>query len=318
MVRIEDLKIFVDVVQNHSMNLAAEKNFTSPQNLSKIIKRMEDELGVVLFKRSKKGSDLTTFGERFYLHIIEVLQHYNDAMLAIGAETDNGSKHLDNEQKEIMKVLCTSGVMSYAVMDSYNKVQHEDFGLILEEDEINFSETKKIINYIQERDFDVIACLILQEGIDDIVSALADYLLVHVLFDELVLVVSSKNPLARRSMIPAEEVKRLNMVSFKGFSLANELIDFNAQCQIMTNSHAKALEQVRHSDSCCTLLFKSFCEINTIEFGKNGDFKMIRLDKKIYGTNLILVRKNCLENKKIMHFIKELEEDFFGSNANMK
>ena len=41
--RIEDLKIFVDVVRHHSMNIAAEKNYTTPQNLSKIIKRMEEE-----------------------------------------------------------------------------------------------------------------------------------------------------------------------------------------------------------------------------------------------------------------------------------
>ena len=52
--RIEDLKIFVDVVRYHSMNIAADKNFTTPQNLSKIIKRMEDELSVILFNRSKK------------------------------------------------------------------------------------------------------------------------------------------------------------------------------------------------------------------------------------------------------------------------
>lgn len=81
--RIEDLKIFVDVVRYHSMNIASEKNYTTPQNLSKIIKRMEDELGVVLFKRSKKGSELTEAGERFYLHIIEVLTRYDDAIAAL-------------------------------------------------------------------------------------------------------------------------------------------------------------------------------------------------------------------------------------------
>ena len=60
--RIEDLIIFTDVVRYHSMNIASEKHFMSPQNLSKIIRNMENELGVLLFKRSKKGSELTEEG----------------------------------------------------------------------------------------------------------------------------------------------------------------------------------------------------------------------------------------------------------------
>ena len=50
----------------HSMNIAAEKHFMTPQNLSKIIRNMEQELDVVLFKRSKKGSDLTAVS---YTHL---------------------------------------------------------------------------------------------------------------------------------------------------------------------------------------------------------------------------------------------------------
>ena len=72
MLRIEDLKIFIDVIRYHSMNIAAEKHFMTPQNLSKIIRNMERELDIILFKRSKKGSELTKEGEKFYLQIVKV------------------------------------------------------------------------------------------------------------------------------------------------------------------------------------------------------------------------------------------------------
>lgn len=314
-VRIEDLKIFVDVVRYHSMSIAAEKNFTTPQNLSKIIKRMENELGVVLFKRSRKGSDLTEVGERFYLRVIEVLQDYNQAMFAIGVEADNKEKILEDGKKVIINVLCSAGVMSYAVMESYKKMRQKCRDLILEENEINSFEVKGFIDYVQERKFDIIACSILQEKIEDVVNALPDYLLVRVILDEVVLIVSKKNPLANRSMISKEEIKNLNMISSKRYSLANELIDINMQCQIMTNSHEKAVDLVRNSDSSCALLSKGFCDINKNEFGKDGNLRMIRIDTKIYGTNIILIRKNCVDYREIMQFTKMLEEAFLDGES---
>ena len=39
--RIEDLSIFTEVIRYHSMNIAAEKHFMTPQNLGKIIRHME-------------------------------------------------------------------------------------------------------------------------------------------------------------------------------------------------------------------------------------------------------------------------------------
>lgn len=307
--RIEDLKIFVDVVRYHSMNIAADKNFTTPQNLSKIIKRMEDELSVILFNRSKKGSELTEEGERFYWHIVEVLGHYNNAILSIknNRKTDQNNKLLAEKK---IRILCTAGALSYAVMDAYNKIQIEKNNILLEEEEIGYYDSKKLVQYVNEKEFDVVVCLVLQKEIDFIVRSLPNYLMIHVIFDELVLVVSRKNVLANRSIILDSELRDLKMISFRKFVQTNDLIDLNINCRIMTNSHAKALEQVRHSESYCTLLFKSFCKINTIEFGENGDFKMIRLEKKLYGTYLIMVREECIIDSDIVQYAQILEKEF--------
>lgn len=313
--RIEDLKIFVDVVQNHSMNVAAEKNFTSPQNLSKIIKRMEDELGVVLFERSKKGSSLTVEGESFYTHILEVLQSYNDAVFSFGQSGGDEQRKFQSVERSKIRILCSSGALSYAVMDAYNKIRNEGYNLVLEEDEISFSDVQRVVDHVKNKQFDIIACLFQQDDIDYVPNILPDFLLMHVIYDELVLVVSKNNPLAKRRRIATVELSELNMINFIDFSLPNKMIDSNLQYQFLSNSHDKVLEQVKNSTSCCTLLFKSFCEFNPIEFGKNGDFRMIFLDKKIYGNYLLFVRKECLREEIVMHFMKILEENFFHLSA---
>lgn len=313
--RIEDLKIFVDVVRYHSMNIASEKNYTTPQNLSKIIKRMEDELEVVLFKRSKKGSELTEVGERFYLHIIEVLAHYDDAIAELHEKSKIVKNNKEMELLQKISVLCTSGALSYAVMDAYNKIQHEYGNLLLDNDEINFSNTKQVIEYIEGKDYDIIACFVEQKNIDDFLKALSAYTMLHVIFDELVLVVSCQNPISGRRTISLSEICNLNLISFKGFCLSNNLLGNEIQYYITTNSHAKALEQIKNSDSYGALLFRKFCEMKYNEFSENGSLRMLNLDKKIMGTYLLLVKTCHLNNQVVMHFISKMEETFSKTDS---
>lgn len=62
--RIEQLKYFLEVAQSGSINAVAQHLFISQQGISDALKRMENELGVVLFKRSKMGITLTAGGGR--------------------------------------------------------------------------------------------------------------------------------------------------------------------------------------------------------------------------------------------------------------
>ena len=65
--RIEHLKYFLEVAQSGSINAVAQHLFISQQGISDALKRMENELGVVLFKRTP-----ICFDDHF---IVDV--HYN-------------------------------------------------------------------------------------------------------------------------------------------------------------------------------------------------------------------------------------------------
>lgn len=61
--RLEQLSYLVEVAENNSINTAAGKLFLTPQNISKAIKQLEEELHVQLFTRSKYGMFLTAEGQ---------------------------------------------------------------------------------------------------------------------------------------------------------------------------------------------------------------------------------------------------------------
>lgn len=60
--RFEQLEFFVETAKSQSMRGAAEKLHASPQNVSKAVKQLEEELDFPLFIRSRQGLFLTPLG----------------------------------------------------------------------------------------------------------------------------------------------------------------------------------------------------------------------------------------------------------------
>ena len=61
--KLEDLYYFREAIKYQSISVAAEKNFISQSTVSIAIKRLEEDLGVDLVKRSSKGVSLTKIGK---------------------------------------------------------------------------------------------------------------------------------------------------------------------------------------------------------------------------------------------------------------
>ena len=58
------LRYAVAVAKAGSLNKAAEELFIAQPNLSRAIKELEKELGIVIFDRNSKGITLTSDGEQ--------------------------------------------------------------------------------------------------------------------------------------------------------------------------------------------------------------------------------------------------------------
>jgi DNA-binding transcriptional LysR family regulator len=81
--RIDQIKNFVKTVDSLSITKAAEELYISQSVLSRQISSMEQQLGIVLFERSKSGIKLTSVGAVAYEHFAKVLHAYENALYYI-------------------------------------------------------------------------------------------------------------------------------------------------------------------------------------------------------------------------------------------
>lgn len=70
---LRHLRYFVAVAEEKSFNKAAERLFISQPPLSRQIKQLEEEVGVVLIDRDNRPLKLTEAGEFFYDHAVQIL-----------------------------------------------------------------------------------------------------------------------------------------------------------------------------------------------------------------------------------------------------
>ena len=76
--KIKHLEYFIAVADNGSFSKAAEKLYISQPALSKQIHLLEEELGIVLFQRSKRSVFLTSAGEECLKRARMLCEEYND------------------------------------------------------------------------------------------------------------------------------------------------------------------------------------------------------------------------------------------------
>lgn len=95
--RIESLNYFVEVTRCGTFTQAANHLFISQQGLSRAIKALEDDLGVVLFKRAGKRVTLTTSGETLLPFAQRIVDNAKDMKAALSQSApDNDRAVIEN------------------------------------------------------------------------------------------------------------------------------------------------------------------------------------------------------------------------------
>lgn len=91
--RMEHLECLLQVVRSGSINKAGQKLNTSPQNVSKLLKQLEDELETTLLLRQNQVLELTENGRlalRFAEHVLDELDELKGQMHQNRAAEDRG------------------------------------------------------------------------------------------------------------------------------------------------------------------------------------------------------------------------------------
>lgn len=121
-----DMKVFSVLCDCKSVSRAAESLFMSQQGVSNLLQRIEKELGVELFKRTRNGLELTKYGEAVQKHVEVILTEYN-AM-------HNSLKLI---KKEYHRLFVTMDLGIFAILTSKPfldfKANHPDIDFIMQE-----------------------------------------------------------------------------------------------------------------------------------------------------------------------------------------
>lgn len=78
MFNLNHLKYVVEVARTNSITKAAENLYMGQPNLSRAIKELEDNLGIVIFKRTPKGLSPTEEGEKFLEYAFNAVEKISE------------------------------------------------------------------------------------------------------------------------------------------------------------------------------------------------------------------------------------------------
>lgn len=138
--RIEQLKYFLEVARTGSITAAADNLFISQQSLCTSLNRLEKEIGLKLFHRTKRGTTLTEDGQILGVYIADILDSYHRFENILG----------ERQQKEQAKLtgsltLCVSPLLAEAILPDLIRLIHQHYPQI----NLGFVElsTSQIISY---------------------------------------------------------------------------------------------------------------------------------------------------------------------------
>lgn len=116
-VDLELYRVFYVVAKNKHMTKASEELHISQPAISKSIKKLEEQLGGILFLRSNKGMQLTEEGKMFYEYVKGALTLINNA--------ENEFTSFKNLSKGEIKIGCSTTLTKLILIDVLKKFHKE-------------------------------------------------------------------------------------------------------------------------------------------------------------------------------------------------
>jgi len=185
---LSELRFVVSVAQEKNFRRAAAKSFVSQPALSLAIKKIENELGVLIFERNRMGISLTTVGEKIVNQAQIVLEEVDKIKVI--------SKVEKNTQQVEVKIGLIYSIAPYLLPSIIPLVKNSSPEIILEAEE---DITTNLIKKLEEGSIDaaIIALPFVVPGIET-----------QPLYDEpFKVLIPTKHPWNNKQKINAKELK---------------------------------------------------------------------------------------------------------------
>lgn len=258
---IEQMKYIVEVAKEKSLTKAAEKLHVSASAISQSLSHLENEMGITIFNRSKKGMTLTSDGKIILSKSYEILNKIKELDEELASHKKDNSK--------VLKVACTPA-MTYVVYDaflSFNKT-FNDVKVVIEE--LN---QEKILSEIKNENIDIAFASFSKDELD---ASTYEYGIgFNLIYKAYACVcVNSKSHLARFQSITPEDLKNEKVVMYNS-NFVKSLNDkhlINKDIFVISNN-IEVLRTAVLDGHAFTLVFDFIFKTNSNL--KNGDLVII-------------------------------------------
>ncbi|WP_307470326.1 LysR family transcriptional regulator [Paenibacillus harenae] len=236
---LKQLQYFIAICEELHFTRAAEKMGVSAPNISQQIRKLEEELGVLLFDRVGKTIVLTEAGAILQEHGSAVFGHLQQASDAIA-----DLKRMQGGSLSIGVLPGDADLMFNALLLNF----HQTYPTI----SLSLLETMRVTEQVLDRSIDVGVTI---GPVND--ERLTSIPLFH---EEFSLAVSTNDPLAMESFIPLSRLQALKMVQFPLDHQCRKLIDrfcmdkgFTLQPHMVTTTLSSLLQMVQSGVGACVL-----------------------------------------------------------------
>lgn len=194
---IAHLKYAVEIANTKSISKAAENLYMGQPNLSRAIKSLEDSLGIEIFKRSSKGIRITPEGEEFISSARKIMKQLD--------ELENKYNGESTPTQKLSVCVPRASYMSEAISELAKNINLDEAA------DISYRESNsmRVINevVIENCNLGIIRYRYIYEK--EFIKLFQDKKLEYKVVNEFsyVMVMSKKDPLAKKDMIVEEELE---------------------------------------------------------------------------------------------------------------
>lgn len=190
---LRHLRSFMAVAEELHFSRAAERLHIEPSPLSRTIKELEEELGIVLFRRDRRGTQLTHPGRVFLDEVRHVFMALNHAKQSVKAAASG--------YRSTLRIAVSDGVAQPRLATILARCREEDPDI-----DVRLSEVPLSVQLRGLRDETFDAGFSRSADVGDAIIAQPIW------FDPLVVTVPKRHPLLTYKEIPMNEVLRYPIV----------------------------------------------------------------------------------------------------------
>jgi LysR family hydrogen peroxide-inducible transcriptional activator len=282
---IRDLKYLIELAKHKNFAKAANSAFVSQPALSMQIKKLEDELGVVIFERDNKNFLITKIGAEIIKKAEIILQQEKEIKLI--------AKNSINPESGEIRIGAFPTLASYFFPTAIKKISKKFPQLkiyLIEE------KTEILIEKLQNGEID---CAFLAHPIAE--NSAFEHK--KIFSEDFLLAVNKKNSLAKKKKIKASDLKGKNLMLLEdGHCLRGQALEACSLFGAFENRdfRASSLETLRQM----VALDNGITLIPQIAALKNSQICYVELDEKIKRTIALYFRKTSIYKNLVLEIAK--------------